>query len=918
MTSKPITNPKLVQIKHEIDQIFSKSTPKPNNFASLLNSLDNSFTKKREQRKNDQLKTQKKLAIISQELKKFNDKPLSISTRPQNFSSAQNLQNLRPIILERENSNSKQNFQNFSFAKETSEKPLDFFLNLINSQRSSDFFTVKQSIYLRESSQPNNLNPEKSQVFSKLIDQSEDNKSQVLINHRVSSPDSSSHMGLNLNPIDQIHDYDDQESEEPQIRVQQPKNQHNFFQNNEKEDNNLIYSQKKAYNSKVSFINKKSENHQIYNFQTRAKTPETSRGIEFQVKRTDISPVDPYRLLTKRPTFDFRCFSSHQKLARPSTARADFSELSRKLGKRMFTFGLDYELDKRKNSHFFETKISELNLSSERTGVMSTRAENTVEIERNGKKSSLLERTGALSTKAENTTLEMENRYKGSILDIARKISGNLEELVGRLGRPEEGIEGKNEENYERNDEVYQKNEELEQQLARNEDYCRKIEQKSRNQCLLSLLKASFLKRKLEVFFILREHNLIIGTCRRNLRKTVAFVKILSGKLRNCQKRIKFEAFSFIKNGLKMNLEKKKQILMRICKILDKNNKTHVFGLWYRKLHVFRENKRNLMFLGFLLRKMQITQAFRNLMKFSQNCRKLSRFSIILTENDIIKKKRLALEKIQRFCAFKVKQEKLATLKTLGFNKLLFILFEIFNRKIKTAFTEIKRKESTLIKSHQKKTSLRDIMYTMETLAEHQRSLGLNSTKAKAKFSGIQIECLIHVLTKIGCKRKDWSLQKMKNLKTCKKNIRNLKENMPRKVDPNPRNVKNTGEIENILLNPNTNNGLSYFEINKRKNRQKSNEKTINLNNSGQEAINKEEINQSFGNISKIMLNNSNDSDLSLFNLKKSSQLIGRPLSTKEKERQINSKKLQNQLKLLSSGILKKNLLFFIPIYRFP
>lgn len=895
LTSKPITNPKLVQIKHEIDQIFSKSTPKPNNFASLLSSLDNSFSKKREQRKTEQLKTQKKLAIISQELKKFNEKPLSISTTPQN------LQNVPPIILDnpRENSNSKQNFQNFSFAKEKSEKPLDFFLNLINSQRTSDFFTVKQSIYLRESSQPKDLLPEKSQVFSKLLEQSQD-KSQVLINHRVSSPDAS-HMGLNLNPGEKIQDFD-QESDEPQVK----RYQQDSSQKDEKEEtNNLQYSQRKGYHSKVSFINK-AEDHQMFNFQTRAKTPETSR-LGFQAKRSEASPFDPHKLLPKRPTFDFRCFSSHQKLTRPSTVRADFSELSRKLGKRMFTFGLDYELDKRKNSHFFETKISELNLSSERTGVLSTRAENTVELERNnGQKSSLLERTGALSTKGENTTLEMDNRYKGSILDIARKISGNLEELVGRLGRPEDGCEGRNEENYERNDEVYQKNEELEQQLARNEDYCRKIEQKSRNQCLLSLLKASFLKRKLEVFFILREHNLIVGTCRRNLRKAVAFVRFLSGKLRNCQKRIQFEAFSLMKSALKINLEKKKQILMKISKKLDTNKKTQGFGFWYRKLQVFRENKRNLMFFGFLLRKRQIKRAFCNLTHFSENCRKLSRFSLIFTKNDRTKKLTLAFEKIQRFCAFKVKQEKLATLKTLGFNKLLFILFEIFNRKIKVAFTEIKRKESTLAKSHQKKTSLRDIMYTMETLAEHQRSLGLNSTKAKAKvkFSGIQIECLIHVLSKLGCKRKDWSLQKMKNMKNCRKPIRNMKENMPRKVDQNPKNVKNTGEIENILLNPNSNNGVSYFELNRRKNRQKSNEKTINLNNSGQEAINKEEINQSFGNISKIMLNNSNDSDLSLFNLKKSSQFIGRPLSTKEKERQINSKKLHNQLKLLSSGIL--------------
>ena len=372
LSSKQTNNPKIVQMKLEIEQIFSKSSTKPNNFASLLHSLDNSFSKQREQRKNDQLKTQKKLAILSQELKKFNEKSICTNIT----------QNLRPTAIEnpKENSNSKQNFQNFSFAKEKSEKPLDFFLNLINSQRTSDIFTVKQSIYLKESSQPKEFYNDKNKEF-------------YLINN-------------------------DKNKE--------------FYQINDK---NQDFCQ--TYEKSESFILS----------QSRAKTPDTSsRNKGF---------------LSKRPAFDFRCFSSHQKLAKPRGG--DFSELSKKLGKRMFTFGLDYEIDKRKNSHFCETKISELNLSSERTGVMSTKAENTLELERNGHKSSLLERTGALSTKAENTTQEIDNRYKGSILDIARKISGNLEELVGRLGRPGEGDTGeRNEDIYERKEKIYQKSEELE------------------------------------------------------------------------------------------------------------------------------------------------------------------------------------------------------------------------------------------------------------------------------------------------------------------------------------------------------------------------------------------------------------------------------------------------------------------------
>lgn len=58
------------------------------------------------------------------------------------------------------------------------------------------------------------------------------------------------------------------------------------------------------------------------------------------------------------------------------------------------------------------------------------------------------------------------------------------------------------------------------------------------------------------------------------------------------------------------------------------------------------------------------------------------------------------------------------------------------------------------------------------------------------------------------------------------------------------------------------------------------------------------DLNQSFGNISKIQLNNSNDSELSIFNLKKSNTLY------KKSQLQVpNPKNKQlSQLKLLSSG----------------
>jgi len=110
LNQKQNINPKIIQMKLEIEKIFSKPSKKTHNFMDLLQSLDNSFNKKRAHRKTEQVKIQKKLAILSQELKKFNEKPLMI--------------NFKAIVREnmKENSNSKQNFQNFSFAKEKTEE----------------------------------------------------------------------------------------------------------------------------------------------------------------------------------------------------------------------------------------------------------------------------------------------------------------------------------------------------------------------------------------------------------------------------------------------------------------------------------------------------------------------------------------------------------------------------------------------------------------------------------------------------------------------------------------------------------------------------------------------------------------------------------------------------------------------------
>ena len=109
----------------------------------------------------------------------------------------------------------------------------------------------------------------------------------------------------------------------------------------------------------------------------------------------------------------------------------------------------------------------------------------------------------------------------------------------------------------------------------------------------------------------------------------------------------------------------------------------------------------------------------RNCVNFSKKCENFSKF---LDKFEKSKLSNLFLENLKKLCSEQIKKEHKKTLKNLGFNKLLFIVFEIFHQRLKNVFIDMKKP-----RKHEKKTSYRDIMLTMESLAKHQMDLGISN-----------------------------------------------------------------------------------------------------------------------------------------------------------------------------------------------
>ena len=275
-------------------------------------------------------------------------------------------------------------------------------------------------------------------------------------------------------------------------------------------------------------------------------------------------------------------------------------------------------------------------------------------------------------------------------------------------------------------------------------------------------------------------------------------------------------------------------------------------------------------------RKILIRKTFEKLNKTRIFCKKCDKLCSLMKKYGKIRISREFLENLKKLCSEQIKEDHKKTLKTLGFNKILFIIFEIFQKRLKTAFFEFKKP-----RRHEKKTSLRDIMETMETIAQHKIDLGLGninamyyikenqvkSEKKLVKINKIQLECMFLALAKVLKRKMTESLKKLAVLTKYPKKRVEDKENLPRKLNKNelaelerrkmgvfeeikPKNGEH--EIENIIFCGNKEENKdknerkqsrfdeknSYFEINRQRKKQKTNEKqekTINLNYSVQE-----------------------------------------------------------------------------------
>lgn len=153
-------------------------------------------------------------------------------------------------------------------------------------------------------------------------------------------------------------------------------------------------------------------------------------------------------------------------------------------------------------------------------------------------------------------------------------------------------------------------------------------------------------------------------------QKFKLFFNIISLKSKNQFKRTKFYAFSI----LKQNSNKKYNI--------------QTLNIFKKKLKKFQQK---ILFFFFNQLKCQKKNQIKKIKKNSnlQNFLKIT----IKYHNTIF------FEKIKKYCAFLIKIEHKETLKSLGLNKLLFILFELFQKRMKFHFIDLKKGSSKIKKT---------------------------------------------------------------------------------------------------------------------------------------------------------------------------------------------------------------------------
>lgn len=611
-------NQKILDLRHEIENLFSPETrgiptkTSQYQYQELVKDLDLAFASQRHSRIKDFASYHRKIENIASELKKIANKPLL----------------RRECLLEIP----LKSLQNFSFSQpKPEEKPLDYFLSLINARNSA--------------------------IHGKISKKDQET--------RENSP----------------------------IRSRTPENLGEFVGNAGKKS---FLSSRKPANSqrKASFITKKVAFSKDFN----ENFPENFNGNYAENFKENIKGI----------------FKENSK------EKEGFS--LKKLGKRMFTFGLD------ENEGTSRKKAGFSNKSQGHKSLILTKRGSFVEKEGfNAEKTVKVQELFANST-GESLVFAKERHFHEKKLENSAVFSVSTE-------------------NFMHNMEIFGKKEEVREVFDARKGIT----------LLFSFITRQIYLRKLDFLYCFKE---------KGLRRSIKAQKIyLSVKL----------MLNFAKNLFVKELRKGFTPLVRInSENKRKNSINCLFSAISR--YISRKNRE---FQGVSLRLLRNSR--RKFASFEKICTIFARKS---RENA-----GFLFETLKIFCSEQIKREHRETLRSLALNKLLFLLFEIFQRHAKN-YMQTLRNHTNCLTKHEKKTSLKDIVQTVEGLVRKQRDLGLEARKNTfflgnfSKVNRVQIECLWKIVEKI-CGKRVRAAWKLLKKQCCKKTARKTpnKENFPRKLN---------------------------------------------------------------------------------------------------------------------------------------
>lgn len=350
----------------------------------------------------------------------------------------------------------------------------------------------------------------------------------------------------------------------------------------------------------------------------------------------------------------------------------------------------------------------------------------------------------------------------------------------------------------------------------------------------INIQKSLFLE-KLKQYVIANEHDLFYRKEQRILGLQAVLNKI-GGKSREYLRKsfLKLKLFFKVKNGQLRGL-------IRVVNLVDKKWRDKMIfcltlfkKIWQEEEMIKIKMQQRYQMLSFLFKKIQKLHSY------------------------------LFLETTKKFCLYKIKKEHQDTLKSSGLNNLLFILFDIFRKKMKNHFFQLKYNKIMQAKntygkneikylfnilqnkltSHKriyfsilkrtacsikkKKLSLKEMMLKIEDLNEHQRILGLSNPEttklsknqmkgSSCKTKKFEIEMMTTILNKIFKKKFISLLKKMrKNNKIIAYQEKENYKKPPRNISKNHKN-NTQSNFNNIFSERNYHNNIMKREKSSRK-----------------------------------------------------------------------------------------------------